>query len=155
MSIIPSVKKLVNPTGDEDGGVFGRRKGRGKGRRKRKRTEPLPGTKGLLPSKRDGQLRDLLVTRFHEGKVSPKAGNAIGIAGFSIAVAMLVGYWLDKIVEMPAAGPALMWLGFCCIHLCMLFSQILSNGKSTMGGLAMAVLYAGIFISVIIEGLFL
>jgi hypothetical protein len=117
-----------------------------------RRESPLPGTKTMLCPK-DAHLLERVASQPDGAIKPPLAATFMGAVAMAVALGSNFlwwrfmrsdGYdgWQDKWLLFP---------GFVIVHLLWLFSRVLSNGGTRLGGLAVAVLYLGPLMLLVID----
>ena len=116
------------------------------------RESPLPGTKTMLCPK-DDHLLETLTVHPAEATKPPLAATIMSAIAMAAAVGTNLLFW-------RATGPDehftrvdnwQFFPGIVLVHLLWIFSHILSNGRDRLGGLAVAVLYAGPLVLLVID----
>lgn len=140
---------MCNPSYLPDARYFGDRKTR----RKRTRTEPLPGTKTLMPSVNDGGLSQLVIAKSRETQPSPTS-RALGWMAIGFAALLLMLSCVAWFVELPDLASLVYYVVFVMMHFCVLGSQLVSDGRNGLGLLALAIYYPGLILWFILVSYF-
>ena len=145
MSKSPSQRKMCNPCGIPDAEYFGHRKTR----LKRTRTEPLPGTKVLLPSENNEGLKELLLSQTRQTEPCTTS-KSMGWVAIGLSVIMLLISYVGLFIGLPEFLGMVYFLSFIVMHVCVLCSQLMSDGRDGLGLLSLAIYYPGLLLWFII-----
>ena len=146
MAKFPSQRKICNPGNLPDARYFGDRKTR----LKRTRTEPLPGTKTLMPSTNDGALSKLVTANMSETGTCTTC-KALGYMALGLSILLLAVSYISMFVEIPSIMTLVFYVSFVIMHFCVLSSQLMSDGKNGLGLLSLAIFYIGLVIRFMIS----
>ena len=114
-----------------------------------RRETPLPGTKTML-CPNDDHLLELVAGQRVVATKPPLAATIMGAVAMAVALGSNILVWYF----MRSDGRLDKWLlfpGLVIVHLLWMFSRILSNGGTLLGGLAVAVLYLGPLVLLVID----
>ena len=171
-------KRMCNPAGIPDAEYFGKRKRR----RKVERSEPLPGTKQTLSSEDDGQLEQLLTAHDSETIPNPSGGRKLvlgqndgqlegvlssqsrqtvtnpkakvmGQVAFGLSILLLLMVVSSSFIVWPEPFILMGMVGFAVMHICVLCSQLMSDGKNGLGVLSLLVFYPGYILWCLLGGM--
>ena len=116
------------------------------------RDEPLEGLKQTLPSANDGQLAHLFTRP--AARTICMGAKLCAWMGIVSAVVLLILNALLLWAELPEVAALLYMLLFIGMHLCVTFSQLLSEGRYGIGLLALPIYYGWIATWFVFEGMF-
>lgn len=121
------------------------------------REEPLEGTKTML-TPHDGRLVEMIQRRAEQPPSrTAKIMGWLAMAGVVVFLGLLWYLWKEDTGDVRRSHDDLLGLlvllSAGVIHVCALFSQILSNGRNAMGSIALVALYAGSLLLVVLDHL--
>lgn len=115
-----------------------------------KREIPLKGTKSMLCPD-DEHLQELVNGRKIDEVLPSLTAKTFGVLAVVLALGVLAVFWVER--SFSNNTWALVTLTCGLIHVLAILSQILSSGRNKPGGLAILVLYVGMFLNLIIDHL--
>ncbi|MDX1680784.1 MAG: hypothetical protein R3242_08640 [Akkermansiaceae bacterium] len=146
---LPTHKRMVDPVGLGTPKLFAEKESRPG---EPLRDKPLPGVKRTLTDCDNGRLTELFTRKPEEAVACPLtkafAWVAMGMSGALLGIGLILARFVDS-----GALLLVFWLCFCIMHLCVIFSQVMSDSGNGTGLMALAVFYGGLLLWFLTEGL--